>query len=91
MNREVLNVAEAIRSSTSVPATIMGLPDRGLIREGLVADIAILDLEHLQDRATFFEPHRYADGVEYVFVAGEAVVAEGELTGALPGSVLVRR
>jgi N-acyl-D-amino-acid deacylase len=90
MNRGLLNVAEAIRSSTSVPATIMGLSDRGWIREGLVADIAILDLEHLQDRATFFEPHQYAAGIDYVFVRGEAVVAAGELTGALPGRVLGR-
>ena len=54
------------------------------------ADIAILDLETLADRATFFEPHQYAEGVEYVLVGGEFVVDGGEVTGALPGVVIGR-
>ena len=90
MERGIISVADAIRSSTSLPARIMGFKNRGLIREGMRADIAILDLETLADRATFFEPHQYAEGVEYVLVGGEFVVDGGEVTGALPGVVIGR-
>jgi N-acyl-D-aspartate/D-glutamate deacylase len=68
----------------------MGFKNRGMIREGMRADIAILDLGTLADRATFFEPHQYAEGVEYVLVGGEFVVDGGEVTGALPGVVIGR-
>ncbi len=61
-----------------------------MIREGMRADVAILDLNTLADRATFFEPHQYPDGVEYVLVGGEFVVDGGEVTGALPGVVVSR-
>ncbi|MFB3111524.1 MAG: amidohydrolase family protein, partial [Gemmatimonadales bacterium] len=90
MERGIISVADAIRSSTSLPARIMGFKNRGMIREGMRADIAVLDLETLADRATFFEPHQYAEGVEYVLVGGEFVVDGGEVTGALPGVVIGR-
>ena len=88
MDLDVLSVESAVRSMTSLPAQLMGIRNRGLIREGLVADIAVLDLDELQDHATFFEPHRYPSGVDFVLVAGTFVVDEGELTWALPGVVL---
>lgn len=88
MDLDVLSVESAVRSMTSLPAQLMGIRNRGLIREGLVADIAVLDLDELQDRATFFEPHQYPSGVDFVLVAGTFVVDEGELTWALPGVVL---
>jgi N-acyl-D-amino-acid deacylase len=90
MERGVQTVADAVRSSTSLPAQIMGFEDRGTIREGMRADIVILDLETLADRATFFEPHQFPTGVEYVMIEGEFVVDGGEVTGALPGEVLLR-
>lgn len=90
MEKKVLSVEQAIRSMTSLPADILGLPDRGLIRVGHHADIAVLNLETIRDTATFFEPHQYAEGVEYVFVGGTPVVSEGKPTGARPGKVLVR-
>ena len=79
---------DAIRSATSLPAQILGLRDRGQLREGFRADVAVLDLDELRDTATFFEPHQYAEGVDYVFVNGQLVVEDGRLTGALPGRVL---
>jgi N-acyl-D-amino-acid deacylase len=88
MDLDVLSVESAVRSMTSLPAQLMGIRNRGLIREGLIADIAVLDFDELQDNATFFEPHRYPSGVDYVLVAGTFVVDEGELTWALPGVVL---
>lgn len=88
MDLGILSVESAVRSMTSLPAQVMGLRDRGLIREGMVADIAVLDLDELQDNATFFEPHQYPSGVDYVLVDGTFVVDDGELTWALPGVVL---
>lgn len=88
MDLGVLSVESAVRSMTTLPAQLLGLRDRGLIREGLIADIAVLDLDELRDNATFFEPHRYASGVDYVLVNGAFVVDDGELTWALPGVVL---
>lgn len=88
MDLGVLSVESAVRSMTSLPAQLMGIRNRGLIREGLVADVAVLDFDELQDHATFFEPHRYPSGVDFVLVGGTFVVDEGELTWALPGVVL---
>jgi N-acyl-D-amino-acid deacylase len=90
IDRGAISVESAIRSSTSLPATIMGLKDRGLVREGLAADLVIFDLSAIRDTATFFEPHQYADGIDYVFVNGVAVVDGSKLTGALPGKILTR-
>ena len=88
MDLGVLSVESAVRSMTTLPAQLLGIRDRGLIREGLIADIAVLDLEELQDNATFFEPHQYPSGVDFVLVNGTFVVDDGDLTWALPGAVL---
>jgi len=76
---------------TSLPAQIMGMKDRGMIREGYAADLAIINLKTIRDTATFFEPHQYAEGVEYVLVNGEFVVDRGELTWRLPGIILTSK
>jgi len=86
----VISLESAIRSSTSLPAQIMGLRDRGLIREGMAADLVVFDLDTIRDKATFFEPHQYSEGIDYVFVNGVAVVDGGALTWALPGKVITR-
>jgi N-acyl-D-amino-acid deacylase len=90
MERERLSVEDAIRSATSLPAQILGFRNRGLVREGYHADLVVLDLPKLKDAATFFEPHRYPEGVVHVLVGGVAVVENGKLTGALPGRVVTR-
>ena len=79
-----------VRSSTGLPAQIIGLPDRGYIRPGQKADLVAFDYPGVQDHATILDPGGGNEGIEYVFVNGEAVVDEGELTGALPGRVLRR-
>jgi N-acyl-D-amino-acid deacylase len=88
MEQGALSLEHAVRSATSLPAQLLGMRDRGAIREGMIADIAVLDLERLADTATFFEPHQYAAGIDFVMVNGEFVVDEGELTYALPGRIL---
>ena len=90
LERGVLTVEDAIRSSTSLPAQILGLRDRGQIREGFRADLVVLDLDRLRDRATTFEPHQYSEGVDHVLVGGVFVVEDGKPTGSRPGVVITR-
>jgi N-acyl-D-aspartate/D-glutamate deacylase len=68
----------------------LGLLDRGIIREGFNADVVVFDQETIKDTATFFEPHQYAEGIEYVLVNGIFVVEKGKLTWQKPGNVLIR-
>jgi N-acyl-D-amino-acid deacylase len=75
---------------TSLPAQIVGLRDRGQLREGMVADVVVFDLGTIRDKATFFQPHQYAEGVELVLVNGVPVVDGGTPTWKLPGKVLAR-
>ena len=88
--QQLLTLPEAIHTMTGLPAEVMGFEKRGLIREGYFADIAVVDLETVEDTATYFEPHQYPKGIPYVMVNGAYVVDDGALTGALPGRVLTR-
>lgn len=83
-----LSLEAAIPSQTSLPALIMGLADRGVVREGAWADLVVFDLETLADRATVFEPHQHAAGIDHVLVGGEFVVEDGAILYSLPGRVL---
>src|SRR5579883_230387 len=76
---------EAVRKMTSLPASVLRLSDRGLLKPGYWADVAIFDADRVADKATFEAPKQYPAGVEYVLVNGELVVARGEHTGARPG------
>ena len=87
----VFPLEEAVRRMTSMPAHRLGLNDRGLIREGFMADLTVFDPETVKDNATYSDPHRYPDGIKYVVVNGEVTIRDGEHTGALNGSVLRRR
>ena len=87
-DRQVLGVAQAVRSATSLPAQVLGMRDRGQVRAGFHADLVVFDLEALQDRSTFFEPHQFPSGMPWVLANGVLLVDGGELTGALPGRVL---
>jgi len=84
----VLSLEDAIRKMTSLPAQILGLQDRGLVREGLAADIVVFDPDAVRDTNSFENPKSYAAGVPYVLVNGVLVVDGGEHTGATPGKVL---
>jgi N-acyl-D-amino-acid deacylase len=88
MERSVTTVENAVRSMTSLPALICGLRDRGLIREGFQADLVVFDPEKIRDVATFADPHRPAEGIEYVLVNGVFVIENGRMTGARPGAVI---
>ncbi len=86
--RGVLTLEEAIRKMSAFPAQRMGLHDRGLIRPGLAADIAVFDPAAVRDVATFELPHQYAEGFALVIVNGEVVLDAGRVTDARPGRVL---
>lgn len=88
---EALSLESAIRSQTSLPARIMGLRNRGEIREGYRADLVVFDLETIADRATVFEPHQHAEGIDHVLVNGSFVVEDGEILYATPGRVISSR
>ena len=85
-----LRLPEAIRKMTSFPAQRLGLPDRGLLRDGFKADIVVFDPDGVKARATREDPKQYPVGIEYVIVNGQVVIDGRENTGALPGRALRR-
>jgi N-acyl-D-amino-acid deacylase len=84
----LLSLEEAVRKMTSLPAARMRLWDRGLVRPGCVADLAVFNPATVRDRSTFTAPNAYSEGVNYVMVNGELVVDEGRMTDARPGRPL---
>ena len=87
-DEKVISLSEAVRRLTSLPATNLGLADRGFLRPGMFADVVIFDPQTIADRATFENPHQLSVGVQHVFVNGTAVLKDGESTGAKPGKAL---
>jgi N-acyl-D-amino-acid deacylase len=84
----LMDLEEAIRKMTSAVANRLSVQDRGLLREGMYADVVVLDAQTISDRATFKQPHQLSVGVHYVFVNGQIVIREGKQTGALPGRIV---
>ena len=87
----VISLEEAIRKLTSLPAGILGLENRGRIAPAMAADLVIFDPDKVRDTATFAEPLSYSEGIDFVLVNGEFVIAEGRSTGLRPGHVLRHR
>ncbi len=88
IREEAVPLEQAIRSATGLPADILGINDRGYLRPGYWADIIAWDPERILDTATFDDPHKYSQGMEYAFINGQLAIAEGTPTGALPGRAL---
>lgn len=89
--QEVMPLHTAIHKMTMLPADRIGMSDRGRIIEGAIADIAVLDLATVIDKATFEDPHQYAEGAHYVFVSGVAVLSNSQMTGERPGKIIRSR
>ncbi len=83
-----LTLADAIRKFTALPAQRMRLTDRGVIKQGMCADLVVFDPEQIRDRATFENPNQLSEGMQYVLVNGVPVIDGGKQTSALPGKVL---
>ena len=84
----VLALEDAVRKMTSLPAQILGVRDRGQIREGFFADLVVFDPARVAETNSFERPKSYAAGVRFVLVNGAVVIDRGEHTGARPGRVL---
>ena len=87
-DEKLISLEEAIYKLTSLPATNLKIKNRGALKEGYFADLALFDPNTIQDNATFEKPMQFATGMKYVFVNGEQVLSNGEHTGALPGRVV---
>jgi N-acyl-D-aspartate/D-glutamate deacylase len=87
---KVLSLPEAIRRLTGAPAARLGLSDRGVVRTGARADLAVFDPQAFRDQGTTFDPSRLASGMDTVIVNGAVTLGDGTLTGARNGTVLRR-
>ena len=85
---KTITLEDAVHKMSAFPAQRIGLADRGVLREGLKADIAIFDPAIVADKATFEQPHQYAVGVTQVIVNGQVAFDDGKMTAARPGRVL---
>jgi N-acyl-D-amino-acid deacylase len=85
----LLPLEEAVRKMTSLPASRLGLMDRGLLRPGMAADVVVFDLAAVADTATYADPRQYPLGVELVLVNGQLVLRDGIRTDARPGRPLL--
>ena len=83
-----ITLEDAVGKTPAFPAPRSGLYDRGVLREGLKADIAIFDPATVRDTATFEQPHQYAEGVSWVIVNGQIAFENGRMTSARPGRTL---
>ncbi|MGH9364385.1 MAG: N-acyl-D-amino-acid deacylase family protein [Thermoanaerobaculia bacterium] len=86
--KKLVTLEDAVRKMTSFPAQRVGLVDRGILRPGMKADIVVFDPARIRDRATYENPHQYAEGVSFVLVNGVRVFENGAMTGSRPGVVL---
>jgi N-acyl-D-amino-acid deacylase len=86
----LLTLEQAIHKMTGQPAQRVGLRERGVVARGNVADLVVFDPATIVDHATYDDPARYASGVDIVIVAGQPVLRDGALTGALPGRALAK-
>lgn len=83
-----MRIEEAVRKMTSLAASRVGILDRGILRSGMMADLAVFDAEIIKDTATFTDPLRYSTGIKDVFVNGRPVVLDGKITEERPGRAL---
>jgi N-acyl-D-amino-acid deacylase len=86
--KNVLTLEDAIRRMTSLPARTFSLKDRGLIKPGMAADVVLFDPAHVEDKATFADPHQYSQGFDVIVVNGKVAVENGKLTEARAGKVV---
>jgi N-acyl-D-amino-acid deacylase len=87
-DRCLLTLEEAVRKMTSLPAWRLGVQDRGIVRQGMKADLVLFDPAAVRDKATFERPHQYAEGFAMVVVNGQVIFEKGAMTQARPGRVL---
>lgn len=87
-DKGIITIEEAVRKMTSMPAQVFRIRNRGMLREGMYADITVFDYRSFRDQATFVEPHQYGQGLRWVIVNGDIVVKNDTHTGSRPGMVI---
>jgi N-acyl-D-aspartate/D-glutamate deacylase len=87
--RRIIDLPFAIRSMTSLPASVYGMKDRGVLKPGAWADVLVFDPAKVRDAATYEDPHRLSEGMQYAVVNGILVKEGDTFTGKLPGKVVV--
>ncbi|MER3406627.1 MAG: dihydroorotase, partial [Chloroflexota bacterium] len=85
----VIPLEDAVRKMSSAVADRLGLRDRGLLRDGMMADVVIFDPDTVTDHATYDNPHQLSPGILHVWVNGQRVLSDGVHTGAMPGRRVV--
>jgi N-acyl-D-amino-acid deacylase len=90
IKENVVPLPAAIRSATGLPADILGMTDRGYLRKDTIADIAVIDPREFEDRATYDEPFKPSVGLRWLFLAGQAAIADGKPQDVLAGKPLRR-
>jgi N-acyl-D-amino-acid deacylase len=91
LEKGTVDLAAAVRSMTHLPASVFRMRDRGLIREGAIADLVVFDLDRVRDLATFTRPHQLSEGMVHVLVNGRFAIEDGRFTDGKHGAVLSRR
>ena len=89
--KKLISLELAVHKMSGLPAKILRLPDRGLIKAGMKADLAVFNPATVIDKADFGNPHQYPEGIPYVFVNGTVAVRDSRLTGAGRGEVLRKK
>lgn len=89
-DEQLMDLKEAVRRSTSLPATVFNIPRRGILRENYFADVVVFDASTIADRSTFEKPNQYPTGIEHVLVNGVVTSTPRGITGARPGYGLLR-
>jgi N-acyl-D-amino-acid deacylase len=89
-DEHLMDLKEAVRRSTSLPATVFNIPRRGILRENYFADVVVFDASTIGDRATPEKPNQYPAGIDYVLVNGVVTSAPKGITGARAGYGLLR-
>lgn len=88
LDKKILSMEQAVRAATGLPSEVLGFSDRGLLKEGFVADIVVFDPDSIQDRATYSDPHQYSSGILAVLISGIPVIEETRYNGTLTGQPL---
>ena len=85
LEKKCITMQQAIRAASSLPAEVLGLANRGRLKEGLAADILVFDPDKISDKATYDAPHQYSVGVQFLFIDGKLVIEDGAYNGQLVG------
>ena len=86
--KKMMTLEEMVRKMTSLPADILGLRDRGWLKEKMIADVVVFDTDNITDKATYVEPGQYGQGVHHLLVNGKQVINNGKQTDAMPGEIV---